>query len=133
MKKILIIHSAEGNLDKISRGIKEGAVNRGYNVDVLSTEDRGRTVNFHPYDLVVVGSPTKGVFRGSIAEDLPTYLRDCKRTQGQEAIAFVTPRFFATSKALKSLMGQLEKLGCIVNDFRSLGNYDEAVEFGKGL
>ncbi len=133
MQKILIIHSKKGNLKEISEGIREGAEKNGYKVDILSTEDKGKIVSFHPYDLVLVGSPTEGIFRGKASSDVPTYLRDCKRTQGQDTIAFVTPGFFATSKALKDLMSHLEKSGCIVNNFKSIKNYREAVKFGKSL
>jgi flavodoxin len=133
LQKILIIHSKKGDLKRIAEGIEEGAENKGHRVDVLSTERRGRMVSFHAYDLVIVGSPTEGFFRGSIASDLKPFLKKCKRTVGQETVAFVTPRYFATNKALKSLMGQLEELGCVVNDFKTLKSYSQAVTYGKSL
>ncbi len=133
MKKLLVIYSREGDLRKIAEGIKEGAEQNGYQVDLQNTERQSRPLNFHPYDLVVVGSPTHGFFRGSIAEDLPGFLKDCKRTQGQEVVVFVTPSFFATTRALKKLMSELEKLGCIVNDFRSLSGHTQGVDFGRKL
>ena len=131
MKKILIIHSLEGNLDEIVGGIKQGAENAGHRVEVVNPENRKSVISFHPYDLVLAGSPTRGIFRGSIATDIIDILKDCKRTAGQRAAAFVTPSFFATTKALKKLMAQLEKQGCIVNDFSSLKNKQQAVEFGR--
>lgn len=133
MKRILIIHSVEGKLKEIAEGIARGAERNGYQVDVLSTKDTGRVVTFLPYDLILVGSPAKGVVKGKIAEDIPPFLSQCKRTAGKEAIAFVTPNGLATDRALKVLMGELEKLGCFVNDFRSISNLQSAVAFGENL
>lgn len=133
MKKVLIIHSKEGDLTDISQGIAKGLKENGHQVDILDTEDSGRPVTFFPYDLVIAGAPTKGIFRGKIPADLGKFLKDCKRTGGQDAMAFVTPRFFATNKALKKVMGELEKLGCIVIDFRIIKNSKEATEFGKNI
>jgi len=133
LKKVLIIHSKEGDLKDIAQGITKGLKENGHEVDILDTKDSGRPVTFFPYDLVIAGAPTKGIFRGNIPADLGKFLKDCKRTGGQEAMAFVTPRFFATNKALKKVMGQLEKLGCIVIDFRIIKNTKEAADFGKSI
>lgn len=133
MKRILIIHSVEGKLKEIAEGIARGAERNGYQVDVLSTKDTGRVVTFLPYDLILVGSPAKGVIKGKIAEDISPFLRQCKRTDGKEAIAFVTPNGLATDKALKVLMAELEKLGCFVNDFKAFSNVQAAVAFGENL
>ncbi len=133
MKKVLIIHSKEGDLKDITQGIAKGLKENGHQVDTLDTEDSGRPVTFFPYDLVIAGAPTKGIFRGRIPTDLGKFLKDCKRTGGQDAMAFVTPRFFATNKALKKVMGELEKLGCIVIDFRIIKNVKEATDFGKNI
>ena len=133
MKKILILHSIAGNMAQIASGIKEGAENGGHRVEVMTPENKKSVISFHPYDLVLAGSPTRGFFRGNIATDVIDLLKKCKRTEGQQAAAFVTPRFFATTGALKKLMAQLEKQGCIVNNFTSLKNRQQAVEFGRNM
>ncbi len=133
LQKILIIYSKEGDIKDIAEGIAEGAKENGYQVELKDTEIDGRPVSFFPYDLVIAGAPTQGIFRGKIPSDLSSFLKECKRTGGQDAMAFVTPRFFATSKALKLVMGELEKLGCIVKDFRKIKNRKEAVQFGKTI
>lgn len=71
MQKILIIHSEEGNIEEIARGIAEGARKNGHQVDILSTRDRGRVVSFFPYDLILVGSPTRGISRGRLVKTYP--------------------------------------------------------------
>jgi len=133
LQKVLIIYSKEGDTKDIAEGIAEGAKQNGYKVDLQDTENTGKPISFFPYDLVIAGAPTKGIFRGKIPSDLPRFLQECKRTGGQDAMAFVTPRFFATNKALKLVMGELERLGCIVKDFRTIKNRKEAVKFGKAL
>lgn len=133
MARVLIIHSNSRKLKTISEGLAEGARNQGNEVDILSTEENKRSINFHSYKLVLIGSPTRGIFRGKIAKDIPPYLKKCKQTIGQIVIAFVTPRLFATTKALRKLMNQIEKQGCFVKDFTSLKNKKEAVEFGKNI
>lgn len=133
MKRILIIHSVEGKLKEIAQAIAKGAEAKGNQVDVISTKDTGKVVTFLPYNLILVGSPAKGVVKGKIAEDISPFLRQCKRAAGKEAIAFVTPNGLATDKALKVLMSELEKLGCFVNDFRTISNERAAVAFGENL
>jgi len=133
LQRVLIIYSKEGDVKEIAEGIAEGAREKGYKVDLQDTEITGKPVSFYPYDVVIAGAPTQGIFRGKIPSDLASFLKECKRTGGQDAMAFVTPRFFATNKALKLVMGELEKLGCIVKDFRTIKNRKEAVDFGKAL
>ncbi len=133
LQKILIIYSTEGDLKNIAESIAQGAQQNGYEVELVDTNYSGRPISFFKYDLVVAGAPTQGIFRGKIPSDLSKFLKDCKRTTGQDAMAFVTPRFFATNKALKKVMGELEKLGCIVKDFRTLKNEKQAKEFGNSF
>lgn len=133
MKKILIIHSKTGSIKDIAEGIAEGARKNGHQVEIINTDNEKSIITFFPYDQILVGSPTEGFFKGRIAADIHPFLSKCKRTIGQEASAFVTPHWFGTTKALKLLMAELEKLGCIVKDFASLKNRSEAVLFGERL
>jgi menaquinone-dependent protoporphyrinogen IX oxidase len=133
LQKVLIIYSTEGDLKNMAESIAQGARQNGYEVELVDTNYSGRPISFFKYDLVVAGAPTQGIFRGKIPSNLSKFLKDCKRTTGQEAMAFVTPRFFATNKALKKVMGELEKLGCIVKDFRALKNEKKAKEFGNSF
>ena len=101
LQKVLIIYSTEGDLENIAESVAQGARQNGYEVELVDTNYSGRPISFYKYDLVVAGAPTQGIFRGKIPSDLSKFLKDCKRTTGQDAMAFVTPRFFATNKALK--------------------------------
>ncbi|MFW5991586.1 MAG: flavodoxin family protein [Halanaerobiaceae bacterium] len=133
MKKILVIHSTEGKIPEISSGIAQGASARGHQVDVISTKDQGKVISFFPYDLILLGSPARGFIRGKIASDIRPFLSQCKRTAGKKAIAFITPSYFATNKALKILMGELERLGCFVNDFATLRSKSDGKDYGQNL
>ena len=116
------------------QGIKEGAEKGGGEVDIINTDTTQNSISFYPYDLVIVGSPSRGIFRGSAASDLEPLFKKCKSTMGQKTIAFVTPRFFATGKALKDLMNKLEqKLGCVIIDFQRFKKEKDGIEFGKEL
>ncbi|MFW6386327.1 MAG: DNA-binding response regulator [Bacillota bacterium] len=130
--EVLILYSGS-DLKEIARGIAEGAEKNEHRSKIIDAVQRDRPISFHRYDLVAVGAPTQGIFRGSVPSELKETLKQCKRTVGQESVAFVTPRFFATSDALKKLMGEMEKLGCVVKNFRSLKTHGDAIEFGKGF
>ncbi|RCW60901.1 MULTISPECIES: hypothetical protein [Halanaerobium] len=133
MQRLLIIHTPDADLKDIAEGIKEGAESQGFRVDIKNTKDVGNGVSFYPYDLILAGSPTRGIFRGKIDESLSSFLSKAKRTVGKDAVAYVKPRFFATNKALKKVMAALESQGCIVKNFKAIKNHQSAVEFGKNI
>ncbi|SFL17285.1 hypothetical protein [Halanaerobium salsuginis] len=133
MQRLLIIHTPDQDLTDIAEGIKQGAETQGFRVDLKNTKDLGSGISFYPYDLILAGSPTQGIFRGKIDDSLARFLSEAKRTGGKDAVAFVKPRFFATNKALKKVMSALETQGCIVKNFRAIKNHQSAVEFGKNI
>lgn len=133
MQRLLIIYTPDDDLEEIAEGLKEGAEANGYRVDLKNTKDIGNGISFYPYDLVLAGSPTRGIFKGKIDESLNKFLSEAKRTVGKDAVAYVKPRFFATNKALKKVMAALESQGCIVKNFKAIKNRQSAVEFGKNL
>lgn len=133
MQRLLIIHTPDADLKDIAEGIKEGAEAQGFRVDIKNTNDIGNGVSFYPYDLILAGSPTKGIFRGKIDQSLNKFLSEAKRTVGKDTVAFVKPRFFATNKALKKVMSALESQGCIVKNFKAIKDHQSAVEFGKNI
>ena len=133
MQRLLIIYTPDDDLEEIAEGLREGAEANGFRVDLKNTKDIGNGVSFYPYDLILAGSPTRGIFRGKIDESLNKFLSESKRTVGKDAVAYVKPRFFATNKALKKVMAALESQGCIVKNFKAIKNRQSAVEFGKNL
>ncbi len=131
MKKILVIHSQEGGAVEVARGIKEGAENQGHRVDIIKASVRGEEISFHPYDLVIVGSPKTGLIKGRPAADIAPTLERCKRTVGQECYAYITPSLIGSTRALRNLMEEMEKHGCVVRDFATLKKKEEGMEFAR--
>ena len=133
VQRLLIIYTPDSDFKDIAEGIKEGAETQGFRVDIKNTKDISNGVSFYPYDLILAGSPTKGIFKGKIDQSLNKFLAEAKRTVGKDAVAFVKPRFFATNKALKKVMAALEEQGCIVKNFKAIKDHQSAVEFGKNI
>ncbi|MGM0419945.1 MAG: DNA-binding response regulator [Bacillota bacterium] len=133
MARVLIIHSADPKTSKMAGVIKTGAEKNGYNVDLYEAGEGNDEINFYKYDLVIAGSPSKGIIKGRPADDIKKTLSRCKRTVGTEAMAYIVPSFLGNTKALRLLMEELEKLGCVVKDFASLKNTQQAGEFGRKL
>ncbi|TDO95054.1 hypothetical protein DFR79_10153 [Halanaerobium saccharolyticum] len=133
MQRLLVIHTPDADLTEIAEGIKEGAEAQGFRVDMKNTKDIGNGISFYPYDLIIAGSTTEGIFRGKIDQSLNKFLSEAKRTVGKDAVAYVKPRFFATNKSLKKVMSALESQGCIVKNFKAIKDHQSAVEFGKNL
>lgn len=133
MARVLIIHSADSKTAKMARALKTGAEKNGNKVDLYEAGEGNDEISFNKYNLVIAGSPSKGIIKGRPAEDIKKTLNRCKRTVGTEAMAYIVPSFFGNTKALRLLMEELEKLGCVVKDFASLKNIQQAEEFGRKL
>lgn len=133
MQRLLIIHTPDAELKTIAEAIKKGAEAQGFRVDLKNTKDKGTGVSFYPYDLILAGSSSSGIFKPKIDPSLKSFLADAKRTTGKDAVAFVKPHFFVTNKALKKVMAVLEKQGCIVKNFKALKNEESAIKFGENI
>ncbi len=131
MKRVLIIYSREGRAEDVARGIKKGAEEMGHRAEIMPASEKGEEISFHPYDLVIVGSPKKGLIRGSPASDIAPTLSRCKRTVGQDCYAYITPSIIGSTKALRELMEEMEKLGCVVRDFATLKKESDGIEFAR--
>ncbi|MBE3577192.1 MAG: DNA-binding response regulator [Limnochordales bacterium] len=131
--KALVIYSSEGNLAPLVEGIKRGLEKGGWNVEVVAASRSDARPIPGGYDLVCVGSPSYGFWRGRAAEDIEPTLKRCRRLEGVSAAAFVTPRAFASQMALRQVMAMLEREGAFVRDFATIANVKQAEEFGNRL
>ena len=126
--------SAQGNLERLARAVAEGLESVDIRTDVMKADpSRAQPISVAPYDLVCVGSPTLGFFRGRPADDVQEALARCTRLEGKRTAAFVRRSGFGTGRALKALMAALERQGAWVEDFADLGSEQEAREFGRRL
>lgn len=133
MARLLIIHSADKKTEEIGNTIKNITEQKGYQVDIVAAGQGRDEISFYKYDLVIAGSPSNGIFKGRPADDIKKTLSRSKQTVGKEAMAYIVPSFFGNTKALRLLMAELEKLGCVVKDFASLKNKEAAEEFANKL
>ncbi len=129
MKRVLIIQSTDDSVQEVVKGLEAGFKNQGLQVDLEEIVQRTRPLSFHPYDLVVVASPTLGFFGGKIDDQLGEFLKHCKRTSGQKAVAVVNSKLFGTGKSAKKVMEKLEEQGCVVKDFRVFKGYKPSKQY----
>ncbi len=133
MSKVLIIYSEKKEFTEFAEALKLGFIEQGAEVEMQNLEVPSRPINFKRYDLVLAGSPIFAFFGGKIDEDLGEFLKNCKNTVGQKAVAFVNSKFIGSSKSLKKVMTKLESIGCMVYDFRSFSELKTAEKFAKNF
>ncbi len=133
MKKVLIIRSKSNKLDDITKGLEAGFEGKGAKVDIKKVGNQTRIINFAIYDIVLVGSPVLGLLGGKIDDGIEGFLKQCKRTVGKDVVAFVNSKLIGSAKAVKVLMSKLEKMGCIVKDFRQFADKESAEKYIDGL
>lgn len=132
--QVLVLYSHEGRVPELAKFLADELARDGHSVQLMQAESSGTTpISCGRYDLVVVGSPVQGLFGGKVAGDIDLSIKRCNRLEGKTAAAFVQPGLFGTSKALRYLMGLLEKQGALVRDFASLTSESEARKFAKAV
>lgn len=131
--RALIIYSSVPKITALANGVAEGL--RGASIDVQLLEARvgSDTIVTSQYDLICVGSPVRGFFGGHVAGDVDAAVKRCSRLEGKQAAVFVSGGLFGVGKALRRLMGLLERQGAWVQDFASLKSGGDAREFGRRL
>ncbi|MCK9223166.1 MAG: DNA-binding response regulator [Limnochordia bacterium] len=134
MKRVIIIHSDEGNLEPIAEVIRTGLKEEPdrARVEIVSVAACTSPFSVRPYDLVCIGSPVRGLFGGRIAPDVVNLISRCNGIEGKRCAVFVTKKLFGTNKALQQMMALLEKQGALVQDFDVL-SCQGAEEFGRRL
>lgn len=134
VSRALILYSAQGALDRLARALAEGLDSVSVRADVVRVDpSRQVPISLAPYDLVCVGSPSMGFFRGRPAPDVVEALARCTRLEGKRTAVFVRRSGMGSGRAIKALMAALERHGAWVEDFADLGSEQEAREFGQRL
>lgn len=132
--RALVLYSREGRVPGLAQALAQELGTHGYQVQLMEAEEKGTgPITCGVYDLVVAGSPVKGIFGGKVATDIELSLRRCSRLEGKTSAAFVQPGIFGSAKALRLLMGQLERHGAIVRDFATLSSDSEVRSFAERL
>lgn len=132
--RAIVIHDGTKRTAQLAEAIAAGLGEASIQAELRVAEEHpSGPLSVAPYDLVCVGSSIISFFGGRISEAVDATLRQCSRMEGKTVAAFVAPRLFGTTKALRRLMEALERQGAIVRDFSSPRSRGEAVAFGRRL
>lgn len=128
-----MIYSRSGGMAELAGAVAEGLRAASFQVELKAADEGTGPIPVAPFDVVCVGSPVLGLFGGGYAPDVDTALRRCTRMEGKRAAVFVKPKLFGTGKALRRLMGRLEREGAWVQDFAAVSGRRDAERFGRRL
>ena len=130
----LVLYSALGHMEGLAQAVGEGLRLAGVR-PVLLRVDRAASgaILVSGHDLICVGSPVLGAWRGRAAADVMAVLEQCRPLEGKRSAVFVRRRVWGSGAALKELMAALEQQGAWVEDFEALASPAEAREFGLRL
>lgn len=131
--RALIIYSSTPKLAALAKAVAQGLREASVDVQLMEARQGSDTIVTAPYDLVLVGSPVLGFFGGRFAGDVDASVKRCSRLEGKQAAVFVSGGLFGVGKALRRLMGLLERQGAWVQDFASLSSQSDASAFGRRL
>ena len=131
--RALIIYSSTPRLAALAKAVAEGLREASVDVQLLEARTGSDTIVTAPYDLVLVGSPVLGFFGGRLASDIDASVKRCSRLEGKQTAVFVSGGVFGVGKALRRLMGLLERQGAWVQDFAALTSPGDASAFGRRL
>ncbi|MGI6148643.1 MAG: hypothetical protein GX195_00140 [Firmicutes bacterium] len=131
--RVLIMHSSEGKTTDLAQALQRSFEKEGSRTDLVSASASGSTpVSSAPYDLVCLVSSFSGLFKPKVPVEIDSILKRCTRLEGKKGAAFV-PAKMGSTKALKVLMGLMEKQGVIVDYFSTLGSEADTQTAAKRL
>lgn len=132
--RAIVIHDGARRTAQLAEAIAAGLNEAAIKTELHVAQERpSAPLSVAPYDLVCVGSSIVSFFGGRISDAIDATVRQCSRMEGKTVAAFVAPRLFGTTKALRRLMEALERQGAIVRDFSSPRSRGEAAAFGRRL
>lgn len=134
MKRAIVIYAGSGRVARLAESIAEAMRAGEFDVTMRAAEARPQgVIPLASYDVVCVGASVTSLFGGRLPDSIDATLRQCSRIEGKPVGAFVLPGILGTGKALKQLMGILERQGALVQDFAAIRHKDEALAFGRRL
>lgn len=134
MPRALVVYGDGEPLAALAGGLARGLSQKGCQVELMSAAERGQAaIPVGHFDLVCVGGAVVSFFGGRIGDEVAGALQRMRRLEGKKAAAFILPRTFGATRALRGLMGLLEAQGAWVEDFAALRTPREAEAFGRRL
>jgi len=132
--RVLIMHADDPKTQKAVAVLQEALAKEQVKVDLISPASAGTSpVSTAPYGLVCVVCGYTGWWKPQIPADMDNLIKRTTRLEGKRGCALVLPGLLGTTKALRVLMGHMEKQGVIVEDFGALGGKQEILAIVKRL
>ncbi len=132
--RVLFMHADDEKIQKSARALQKALEQDGVKVDLISPKEASSSpVSAAPYGLVCVFSGYKGWWKPQLPVEMDGLLKKAMRLEGKKGGAFVRPGLLGSTKALRVLMGYMERQGVIVEDFGTIGGEQELASIAKRL
>lgn len=133
-KAIVLYIAGDAVVEEMSKGVVEGLIAAGVSAEVRAIEPGSQQpIPLASYDFACIGSSVTSFFGGKIDSRLAEAMPRFTRFAGKSSAAFVIPRIFGTSRALRNLMEAMERQGAVVRDFAALRMAEQARQFGERI
>jgi len=132
--RVLIMHADDPKTKKSVAVMEEELKRQQVQIDLISPASAGTApVSTAPYGLVCIVCGYKGWWKPQIPVEMDNLIKRTTRMEGKRGCAFIVPGLLGVAKALRVLMGHMERQGVIVEDFGALGGHQEIVSVVKRL
>lgn len=132
--RVLIMHADDPKTKKSVAVMEEELKRQQVQIDLISPAVAGTApVSTAPYGLVCIVCGYKGWWKPQIPVEMDNLIKRTTRMEGKRGCAFIVPGLLGVAKALRVLMGHMERQGVIVEDFGALGGRQEIVSVVKRL
>lgn len=132
--RVLILHADNPKIQKSVLVLQKELEKDNVQVDLVSPSTVGNgPLSTAPYTLVCVASSFKGWRKPQIPEEIDNLLKRATRLAGKRGGAFVESKLLGSGRALRVLMGHMERQGVMVEDFGTLGGTQEMAAIAKRL
>jgi hypothetical protein len=128
------MHADDPKTKKSVAVMEEELKRQQVQIDLISPASAGTApVSTAPYGLVCIVCGYKGWWKPQIPVEMDNLIKRTTRMEGKRGCAFIVPGLLGVAKALRVLMGHMERQGVIVEDFGALGGRQEIVSVVKRL
>ncbi|MDA3809980.1 MAG: hypothetical protein PF518_06550 [Spirochaetaceae bacterium] len=129
---VVYFQTGFGEVKKTAEALARGIAEGNHMVDLINGEtDTDKKLT--GYEYIAIGASPLSFFRGKISERITNYLKNSGMLTGKRSYAFIRKKGIASSKALKSLMKEMEKEGMMIKISDVLFSSIEAEAAGKKL
>ncbi|HHT36339.1 MAG: hypothetical protein ACE3NC_04590 [Candidatus Wallacebacter cryptica] len=118
--RTLILHQDEPKMTEWARQLQGALQNQKFQVNLIDpSHGAGAPISTAQYELVVVLTNFKGLWRPVIPVAIDNLMKRCTRLEGKYGVAIV-PHKLNSGRAVRFLMHLMEKQGIMVDDFATV-------------